>query len=135
MQLADAQPDAPRPADLLVTWLTAQIHSLQSPQIDQQYPPLPPQTRSERISLLRDVIVGDRVLALAVRRLPIYEQMRLTVEALATNVVLEPSPTHVAAQTRILQDPVTSRVAPYQKTPPFAGRHARRRRPPFLRRP
>jgi hypothetical protein len=122
MQSANTRPDVPRPAELLLNWLTAQMRSLQFPNPDQQYPPLPRQTRSERITLLRALIDGDRPLAHAVRRLPVYEQMRLTVEMLATNVVLEP------ARSRIVHNPAITRVAAYHRIQTCLARYVRRLR-------
>jgi hypothetical protein len=56
--------------------------TIQALHIRQGFPILPQRNRSERIALLRDVLARHPALAQAARRLPVYDQFKLTVELL-----------------------------------------------------
>ena len=126
MQTTDPHSKSTQPADMMKFWLAAQLAGDRSsrPSIeDQQFPPLPPQRQSDRLALLRQVLDADRMLAQAVRRLPFYDQMRLTIEVLRANAL---PATSTLAQIWATQSLGIPGVRPFGSPHVSAARHAHR---------
>jgi hypothetical protein len=86
----------PNPLDLLEAWLVS--HVVGAPAnlalySASTFPVLPQRTGSERMALLRELLDGHPALAQATRRLPAYDQFKLTLELLRGSDFAHPEAT------------------------------------------
>ena len=96
MHAARAESDMPNPLELLEAWLVS--HLVGAPAklalySASSFPVLPQRTGSERLALLRQLLDRQPALALAARRLPVYDQFKLTLELLRGSDVVHPEAT------------------------------------------